>query len=92
MPQVPTTREAGVANTEVITWYGLLAPAGTPRAIVNRLNDIWAKAAATPELREKMQSSGSEIITTTPEQFSTMIRAEVPQWRKVITEANLKLE
>ena len=92
MPQVPTTREAGVANTEVITWYGLLAPAGTPRAIVNRLNDIWAKAAATPELRDKMQSSGSEIITTTPEQFSTMIRAEVPQWRKVITEANLKLE
>jgi tripartite-type tricarboxylate transporter receptor subunit TctC len=92
MPQVPTTREAGVANTEVITWYGLLAPAGTPRAIVNRLHDIWAKAAATPELREKMQSSGSEVITTTPEQFSAMIRAEVPQWRKVITEANLKLE
>jgi len=92
MPQVPTTKEAGVANSEVITWYGLLAPAGTPREIVRRLNDIWVKAAATPELREKMQNTGSEIVTTTPEQFAEMIRAEVPRWRKVIAEANLKLE
>jgi tripartite-type tricarboxylate transporter receptor subunit TctC len=92
LPQVPTTREAGVANTEVTTWYGLLAPAGTPREIVRRLNDIWAKAAATPEMREKMQNTGSEVIATTPEQFAEMIRAEVPRWRKVIADANLKVE
>ena len=92
LPQVPTTQEAGVSNVEAITWYGMLAPAGTPREIINRLNSIWAKAAATAEMREKMANTGAEISATTPEHFAAMIRAEVPQWRRVITDANLKLE
>ena len=92
LPQVPTTQEAGVNNVEAVTWYGMLAPAGTPRDIINRLNNIWAKAAATAEMREKMANTGSEISATTPEQFATIIRTEVPQWRKVITDAKLKLE
>ena len=92
LPQVPTTQEAGVSNVEAITWYGMLAPAGTPREIINRLNSIWAKAAATAEMREKMANTGAEISATTPEQFAAMIRAEVPQWRRVITDANLKIE
>ena len=57
-----------------------------------RLNSIWAKAAATAEMREKMANTGAEISATTPEHFAAMIRAEVPQWRRVITDANLKLE
>ena len=92
LPQVPTTQEAGVSHVEAITWYGMLAPAGTPREIINRLTSIWAKAAATAEMREKMANTGAEISATTPEHFAAMIRAEVPQWRRVITDANLKLE
>jgi tripartite-type tricarboxylate transporter receptor subunit TctC len=92
LPQVPTTQEAGVSNVEALTWYGLLAPAGTPRDIVQRLNAVWAKAAATPEMREKMANTGSEISVTSPEQFAAMIRTEVPLWRKVITDAKLKID
>ena len=92
LPQVPTTREAGINDSEVVTWYGLLVPAATPRAIVQRLNAVWAQAAATPDLREKMNNTGSEIAATTPEQFAAMIRNEVPRWRKVIADANIKVE
>jgi tripartite-type tricarboxylate transporter receptor subunit TctC len=92
LPQVPTIKEAGVEDSEVITWYGLLAPAGTPREIVRRLNAEWVKAAALPETREKMQAAGVEILSGTPEQFAAMIRAEVPRWRKIITDANIKVE
>ncbi len=92
LPQVPTIKEAGVEDSEVITWYGLLAPAGTPRAIVNRLAAEWARAAATPDTRDKVQNIGVEVLTNTPEQFSAMIRTEIPRWRKIITEANIKVE
>jgi tripartite-type tricarboxylate transporter receptor subunit TctC len=92
LPQVPTTKEAGVPNTEVTTWYGLLAPVGTPRPIVQRLNEIWTRAAATPEIRDRMHSTGADVVSNTPEQFAAMIRAEVPRWRKVITDANIQIE
>jgi tripartite-type tricarboxylate transporter receptor subunit TctC len=92
LPQVPTIKEAGVENSEVITWYGLLAPAGTPREIVRRLNAEWVKSAASADTREKMQTTGVEPLSGTPEQFSEMIRAEIPRWRKVITDANIKVE
>jgi tripartite-type tricarboxylate transporter receptor subunit TctC len=92
LPQVPTIKEAGVENSEVITWYGLLAPAGTPREIVRRLNAEWAKSAANADTREKMQTAGVETLSGTPEQFSEMIRVELPRWRKLIADANIKVE
>ena len=92
LPQVPTLKESGIENSEVITWYGLLAPAGTPREIVRRLNAEWVKAATLPDTREKMQNGGVETLATTPEQFAAMIRAESPRWRKVVTDLNIKLE
>ena len=92
LPQVPTLKEAGVENSEVITWYGLLAPAGTPREIVRRLNAEWVKAAATPDTREKMAVAGVEVLTSSPEQFADMIRKEIPRWGKVVRDANIKIE
>ena len=92
LPQVPTTREAGVLDSEVLTWYGLLVPAGTPRAIVERLHAIWAQAAATADVREKMNNIGAEVAVTTPAQFAAMIRDEVPRWKKVVKDANLHVE
>ena len=90
LPDVPTTKEAGIDNYEVMVWYGLLAPAGTPRPIVNRLNAEWVKIAEMPEAIEKMQKAGGlEPLADTPEQFSEFLKSEIARWGKVIKEANI---
>ena len=91
-PNIPTAREAGIDNFEVTTWYGLLAPAGTPRDIVARLNAEWTKIAAMAETKEKMQSAGFEPMSGTPEKFATFIKEEIVRWGKVIKDANLSVE
>jgi len=92
LPDVPTSREAGVENFEVVSWYGILAPAATPRDIVNRLNAEWIKIVAMPDTKAKMESVGVEPLSSTPEQFSDFIKTEIVRWSKVIKEANLSLD
>jgi tripartite-type tricarboxylate transporter receptor subunit TctC len=92
LPDVPTAKEAGIDNFEVTSWYGLLAPAGTPRDIINRLNAEWAKIAADPDTKEKMQKAGFETVAVTAEQFSDFIRQDIARWGKVIKEANLSVD
>ncbi|MEI7670865.1 MAG: tripartite tricarboxylate transporter substrate binding protein [Deltaproteobacteria bacterium] len=92
LPDVPTSKEAGVENFEVVSWYGILAPAATPRDIVNRLNAEWIKIAAMPDTKEKMQSAGVEPLSSTPEQFADFIKTEIVRWSKVIKEANLSVD
>ena len=89
LPNVPTAKEAGIDNCEVTSWYGILAPAGTPRDIVNRLNAEWIKIAAMPDTKEKMQNAGFEPLSSTPEQFSEFLKTEIVRWAKVIKEANI---
>jgi tripartite-type tricarboxylate transporter receptor subunit TctC len=89
LPNVPTAKEAGIDNLVVTGWYGLLAPAGTPRDIVNRLSEEWTKIAAMPDVKEKMQSVEFEPISSTPEQFSEFLKSETVRWGKVIKEANI---
>jgi len=89
LPNVPTAKEAGVENLEMALWHGILAPAGTPRNIINRLNAEWVKIAAMPDTREKMQKAGVEPLSDTPEQFSQFLKAEIERWTKVIREANI---
>jgi len=74
LPDVPTIREGGVDHCEVTTWYGLLAPAGTPREIIQRLNAEWIKIVAMPDTIEKMKSAGTDPISSTPEQFAEFIK------------------
>ena len=92
LPDVPTSKEAGIANLEVLTTYGTLAPAGTPRDIVNRLNAEWIKIAAMPDTREKLQAAGYEPMTSTPEQYAEFTKSEMVRWAKVIKGANVKME
>jgi tripartite-type tricarboxylate transporter receptor subunit TctC len=92
LPDVPTASQAGLDHFEVTSWYGLLAPAGTPRDIIARLSAEWAKIAADPDTREKMQGAGFETVSSTPEQFSEFIRRDIARWGKVIKEANLSIE
>ena len=88
LPDVSTAREAGI-DLVVTSWHGILAPAGTPRDIVNRLSAEWAKVAVMPDIQEKMQGAGFHAKSNTPEQFAEFIRAETALWGRVIKEAKL---
>ena len=92
IPDVPTSKEAGVENFEVMSWYGLLVPAGTPGEIIGRLNSEWARLAALPETKEKMLKVEFEPVSGSPEKFARFIRAEVAQWSKVVKAANLSVD
>ena len=90
LPDVPTTAEAGVAGVEIGGWYALLAPAGTPRTVVNRLYEESVKAfKSSPELRERFESTGSDILLNTPADFAARIKREIAEYTKVAREANI---
>jgi len=92
LPQVPTFTEAGLPGFNVKNWFGVLAPAGTPRPIIDRLSNEIAKIIAIPEVREKLVSLGMEPFISSPEQFAALIRLDFAQYAKVIKQANIKLE
>ncbi len=92
LPDVPTVAEAGLPNFEVTTWYGMLAPAGTPRPIINRLNSELVRAMHAPELKERLASLGTDPKTSTPEEFADYIKQEIDKWGKVIRAAGLKAD
>jgi tripartite-type tricarboxylate transporter receptor subunit TctC len=92
LPEVPTVAEAGLADFEVTTWYGVLAPAGTPRPIVARLNAELVRIMHTPDLKERLDAMGTEPRTSTPEEFSAYIRQEIAKWGDVIRKAGLKAD
>ncbi len=90
-PEVPTFEEAGVPGYEAIGWFGTVAPAGTPPAVIDRLNAEIVAALATPEIRERALAAGTEPLTNTPQEFAAMIREETKTWAEVIKAANVKL-
>ncbi len=92
LPNVPTAKEAGIENFEVASWHGILAPAGTPPDIINRLNAEWIRIMAMPGTKEKMQKAEFEPLSTTPEQFTKFLRVEILRWGKVIKDANISSE
>jgi tripartite-type tricarboxylate transporter receptor subunit TctC len=92
MPELPTMQEAGVPGYEVAGWYGVLAPMGTPPAIVNKLNREIVRIVHLPDVTEKMESDGSEPVGSTPEQFAAHIKAEVEKWRDLIQKTGIRTE
>jgi tripartite-type tricarboxylate transporter receptor subunit TctC len=92
LPEVQTVHEAALPGYEVSPWYGLLAPAGTPRAIVDRLNAEVTKIVRGAEMREKLASQGAEPGGGTPEDYAAAIRADTVTWARVIREAGLRRE
>ncbi len=90
LPDVPTLREAGVAGTEVTTWFGLFAPAGTPKAVAERLQRD--AATALQDLAKRGVVQADEAVGSTPEQFTAFVQAEHAKWGKVIKDLGLKLD
>ena len=91
-PDVPTFAESGIADFEPIAWQGLLAPAGTPKAIVDKLSEAMRKAAQSPELAEKWRSYGGELKGNTPAEFAAFIAADRAKWGEVVRKAKVKLD
>ena len=90
LPGVPTVQEAlGLADFDVRTWFGLAAPAGVPRAIIDRLNAEVRRAAAVPEVRARLEQIGGEVRPSTPQEFRDRIARELAMWIKVVDEAKL---
>lgn len=90
VPDLPTIAESGYPGFEATNWYGLLAPAGAPMPVVQRLRAETAKALAAPPLRANLAGMGIEATGDSPEEFAALIRAEIPKWSRVIRELGIK--
>ncbi|APB98365.1 Bug family tripartite tricarboxylate transporter substrate binding protein [Polynucleobacter asymbioticus] len=92
LPSIPTFAEAGYPKVEVLNWQGLIAPKGTPKAIIDKLNAAANEALKDPQLRELMLSQGNEIGGGSPAEFAALIKAESAKWSSVVKTANIKPE
>jgi tripartite-type tricarboxylate transporter receptor subunit TctC len=92
LPQILTVAESGVPGFESIAWYGVVAPAGTPKEIVAKLNTEMVRIANLPDIKQKLMEMGSPPVAGTPEQFGALIRSEIPKWGKVVKQANVSLD
>jgi tripartite-type tricarboxylate transporter receptor subunit TctC len=92
MPELPTMKEAGVNGVDVTVWYGVLAPAATPRDIVNTLAGAIAKAARSPDIRTRLVDQGAEPVGSTPEEFAKLLREEIARWAEVIGAAGIRAD
>jgi len=92
LPDVPTFVELGFSDLVVTNWYGIVAPAGTPRAVVQRLYNEVGRAIAQPDVRERLANAALEPVPPSPDQFGRLIDAELKRWAQVIKDANIKTE
>jgi tripartite-type tricarboxylate transporter receptor subunit TctC len=92
LPEVPTLAESGLAGYEAGSWYGILAPAGTPAAVVARLNAELNNAIRQPEVRERLAAEGADVIGGTPGEFAAHIGAELARMKKLVRDGGLKVE
>jgi tripartite-type tricarboxylate transporter receptor subunit TctC len=92
LPEIPTVAEAALPGYDVTTWFGLLAPAGTPRDIVSKLNGVIVAIVAEPEMKNYLIGQGVDPVTNTPEQFAAHIKSEVPKFAKIVKAAGIAPE
>jgi tripartite-type tricarboxylate transporter receptor subunit TctC len=92
MPEVPTMKEAGVEGVEVPVWYGLLAPAATPREIIQALSSATMKAARSPDLKQRLIDQGADPVGNTPEEFARILREEIARYAEVVKVSGARAE
>ena len=91
VPDLPTMAESGFPGFNAVPWFGLLAPAGTPADIIEKLHSETVKVLVMPDVRKTMEQQGLDIIGNSPAEFAAVIKSETPQWAKVIKDAGIKL-
>ncbi len=92
LPDIPTIAESGVSGYEARAWFGLLAPAATPRPIVTKLNALVVKIVRSADMRERLLADGAEAIGSTPEEFTTVMKADIAKWMRVIKASGAKAD
>jgi tripartite-type tricarboxylate transporter receptor subunit TctC len=92
LPDVPTMAEAGFPGIEMDQWFGMMVPAGTPQAVVQRLNAEFVKAVRSPDIEKSLTERGLDVVTTTPEQFAAIIKADTATLGKVVRESGAKAD
>ena len=90
LPDVPTVAEQGVPGFESVAWWGVVAPAGTPPAIIAKLNDELVKALKTPEVAEKLSAQGMDVVGSKPEALQVLVQTEITRWSKVVKDNKIK--
>ncbi len=91
-PEIPTVSESGVPGFEATTWFGVMAPRGTPRPIVAKLHDAFAGALKMPDVQDRLAKQGFDIVGSSPEEFARYIRAEIPKWAAVVKAAKVAVD
>jgi tripartite-type tricarboxylate transporter receptor subunit TctC len=92
MPDLPTVVESGLPGYDVTTWFGLVAPSGTPREIVTKLNTEVVRILQTPEVKERLETQAADPVGNTPEEFAAIIKADIAKWGEVIKLAGVRIE
>jgi len=92
LPNVPTINESGYKGFDAVTWFGLLAPAATPKDVIAKLNAEFNKALKLPELSKRLGDEGADTAGGTPEEFATLIKGDIPRWGKVVKESGAKVD
>ena len=92
LPNVPTINESGYKGFDAVTWFGLLAPAATPKDAIAKLNAEFNKALKTPELSKRLGDEGADPAGGTPEEFAALIKGDIPRWGKVVKESGAKID
>ena len=92
LPDVPTIAESGLPGFETSQWFGILAPGGTPRPVIDRLYQALSRASSSPDVKDRLAAQGVEVVNRKPEEFASVIKHETRQWAEVIKAAGIKLE
>ena len=91
-PDIPTVAESGYPDFDVDLWYGLFAPAATPKEIITRLNRDIAQLITTPEMRATLASQGLEVVTSSPDAFGGLVKKDMARWNQVVTAAKIQAQ
>jgi tripartite-type tricarboxylate transporter receptor subunit TctC len=92
LPDVPTVKEAGVPSYEAVNWWGIVAPAGTPQPIIEKVHKELTAVQASPEVQKQFSSEGAEIVQMSPAEFGAFMEKEMKKWERVVKEGNIKPE
>ncbi|WP_312526338.1 tripartite tricarboxylate transporter substrate binding protein [Comamonas sp.] len=92
LPDIPTLAESGLAGYDVSNWLGVMAPAGTPRVVIDKLNAALVRAMAAPELRKQLTQLGIEPTSSSPEEFAQLVRSEIPKWRSIVQQSGATVD